>query len=99
MAYTQKQLQMMKDLLEARTVHGFKGISILKGQQKHYTMLERDELVYFVSGFGRGSNVSVRLTQVGIDWAFDSFAYGYEDLPQKGQTTWQDKDGNVTLVS
>lgn len=95
---TQKQLEMMKDLLEALTVHGFKGISISSGQRKQYATLEKDGLVYFVSGFGRGGNLSIRLTDIGVNWAQDNFAYGYKDLPQSGQTTWQDKDGNVTLV-
>lgn len=96
---TQRQLEMMKDLLEALTVHGFKGISIPSSQRKHYTALEKDGLVYLVGGFGRGGNLSIRLTDTGVNWAQDSFAYGYKDLPQQGQTTWQDKNGNVTLVS
>lgn len=97
--YTQKQLEMMKDLLRALTIHGYKGITIRKSEHKHYAALERDGLVYFLSGFGRGSDISIRLTDAGVDWAYANFAYAYKDLPQPGKTTWQDRNGNVTLVS
>lgn len=95
---TQKQLEMMKDLLTALTKHGYKGISIRRGERRHYAALERDGLVYFVGGFGRGDNYSIRLTNKGKEWAWSNFAYAYKDQPQRGQTTYQNVAGKVTLV-
>lgn len=92
---TPKQLEMMKDLLRAKTIHGFKGISIRKGEEKYYSKLEKDGLVYFF----RMTNLSIRLTDKGLEWAWFHFAYGYQNSPVQGKTTWQDANGEVTLIS
>lgn len=94
---TRQQLEMLKDLHLALK-SGFKGISIRQCERHSYLPLERDALVYFLNGFGRGDNCSVRLTDKGSDWATSHFAYAYQTFPHHGQTTYQDESGNVILV-
>lgn len=92
---TRKQLEIMKDL-HLVTRRGSAGLSISKGQRKLYATLERDGLVYFLLPAGR--ECSIRFTDKGKEWAAERFAYAYRDQPQRGQTTYQDARGNVTLV-
>lgn len=92
---TRKQLEMMKDL-HLVTRRGSAGLSISKDQRKNYTGLERDQLVYFLLHAGR--ECSIRLTDKGKAWTMENFAYAYKDQPQRGQTTYQDASGNITLV-
>lgn len=97
MSYTTSQLEMLKDL-HLVTKRGFEGIAIRKGERRRYTTLERDGLVCFLSGFGRGDTYSIRLTDSGKQWVTFNFAYTYKDLPRTGQTTYQDQYGSVTFV-
>ena len=92
---TQRQLEMMKDL-HLITEHGQAGLSIPKGQRKFYLKLKHEGLVYFLLPAGR--ECSIRLTDKGKEWARSNFAYAYKNQPRQGQTTYQDLNGNITLV-
>lgn len=93
---TNKKLEMLKDLYLAAK-QGIAGISVRRGEKRLYATLERDGLVCFVNGFGRDGH-SIRLTDQGREYAAFNFAYAYRDLPHRGQTTYQDQHGKVSLV-
>lgn len=92
-----KQLEMMKDL-HLVNQKGGQGISIRRGERRDYVALEREGLVYFLSGFGRGRDYSIHLTDKGKQWVESQFAYAYKDMPHQGQTTYQNQNGEVILV-